>query len=170
MKSMSELNSTPILQSISAKLTSYSGLKWCRFAHDTQIKQRRLVAFKDFVQFVKEEAELANDPIFSPDVLKKERKKNGLLKGNNRSSRPKYQGGFNQSQSLSTSATPVRLSKRQQPTATPQRRSCPACNGSHLIEKCNTFIKATVDEGLNIIREKRLCFGCFKGGGGASIL
>ena len=80
--------------------------------------------------------------------------------------RDRYQGGFNQSQSMATSATPVRLSKRQQPTATPQRRSCPACNGSHPIEKCSTFIKATVDERLNIIREKRLCFGCFKGGGG----
>ena len=164
MKSMSELDSTPILQSISTKLPSYSGVKWCRFAHDTQIKQRRLVAFKDFAQFVKEEAELANDPIFSPDVLKKERKKNGLPKDNNRSTRPKHQGGFNPSQSLATSATPVRKSKRQQPAATPQGRSCPVCNGSHTMEKCNTFIKATVDERLNIIREKRLCFGCFKRG------
>ena len=122
------------------------------------------MAFKDFVQYVKEEAELANDPIFSPDVLKKERKKNGLLKDNNRNTRPKYQGGFNPSQSLATSATPVRQSKRQQPTVTPQRRSCPVCNGSHPIEKCNTFIKATIDERLSMIREKRLCIGCFKGG------
>ena len=53
MKSMSELDSTLILQSISAKLPSYSRVKRSRFAHDTQIKQMRLVTFKDFVQFEK---------------------------------------------------------------------------------------------------------------------
>ena len=46
MKSMPGLDSTPILQSVATKLPSYSGVKWCRFAHDTQIKQRRVMAFK----------------------------------------------------------------------------------------------------------------------------
>ena len=40
MKSMSELDSTQILQSISAKLPSYSGVKWCRFAHEVQVRTR----------------------------------------------------------------------------------------------------------------------------------
>ena len=75
MKSMSELDSTQILQSISAKLPSYSGVKWCRFAHEAQVKDKKVVCFKDFTNFVKQEAELANDPVFSPDVLKRERKK-----------------------------------------------------------------------------------------------
>ena len=48
MKSMSELDSTQILPSISAKLPSYSGVKWCRFAHEAQVKDRKLVGFKDF--------------------------------------------------------------------------------------------------------------------------
>ena len=41
MKSMSELDSTRILLSISAKLPSYSGVKWHRFAHEAQVKDKK---------------------------------------------------------------------------------------------------------------------------------
>ena len=99
MKSMSELDSTQILHFISAKLLSYSGIKWCRFAHEAQVQDKKLVGFKDFTNFVKQEAELANDPVFSPDVLKRERKKNGPARDNNRLLKPKPQGGYEPSQS-----------------------------------------------------------------------
>ena len=75
MKSMGDLDSTQALLQISAKLPSYSGVKWCRHAHEAQTKTKKIITFSDFVKFVKEEAELANDLIFSPDVLKKERNK-----------------------------------------------------------------------------------------------
>ncbi|EDO31727.1 predicted protein [Nematostella vectensis] len=47
------------------KLPSYAGVKWCRIAHERQQKERRAVGFKEFVAYVKLEAELANDPVFS---------------------------------------------------------------------------------------------------------
>ena len=75
MKSMGDLDSTQTLLQISAKLPSYSGVKWCRHAHEAQTKTKKIITFSDFVKFVKEEAELANDPIFSPDALKKESNK-----------------------------------------------------------------------------------------------
>ena len=162
MKSMSELDSTQILQSISAKLPSHSGVKWCRSAHEVQGKEKRLMGFTDFVKFVKQEAEVANDPIFSPDVRKRERKRNGPARDSNRGTRSKYQGGTNPSQSLVTSATPVDHSEQQQPAATTGReQSCPVCNGKHSIVKCSNFIKATADKRLDLISEKRLCFRCF---------
>ena len=165
MKSMSELDSTQILQSISAKLPSYSGVKWCRSAHEVQVKEKRLVGFTDFVKFVKQEAEVANDPIFSPDVLKRERKRNGLTRDSNSGTRSKYQGGINPSQSLVTSATPVDRSEQQQSAATAGReQSCPICNGKHSIVKCSNFIKVTADKRLDLISEKCLCFRCFRAG------
>ena len=165
MKSMSELDSTQILQSISAKLPSYSGVKWCRSAHEVQVKEKRLVDFTDFVKFVKQEAEVANDPIFSPDVLKRERKRNGLTRDSNSGTRSKYQGGINPSQSLVTSATPVDRSEQQQSAATSGReQSCPICNGKHSIVKCSNFIKVTADKRLDLISEKHLCFRCFRAG------
>ena len=165
MKSMSELDSTQILQSISAKLPLYSGVKWCRSAHEVQVKEKRLVGFTDFVKFVKQEAEVANDPIFSPDVLKRERKRNGLTRDSNSGTRSKYQGGINPSQSLVTSATPVDRSEQQQSAATAGcEQSCQICNGKHSIVKCSNFIKVTADKRLDLISEKRLCFRCFRAG------
>ena len=38
MKSTTELDSSQVLLSLSAKLPSYSGVKWCRFAHGEQMK------------------------------------------------------------------------------------------------------------------------------------
>ena len=94
MKSMRDLDSTQTFLQISAKLPSYSGVKWCRHAHEAQTKTKKIITFNDFVKFVKEEAELANDPIFSPDALKKERNK--TVTGNQprfgRKIRPKSKG------------------------------------------------------------------------------
>ena len=53
------------------------------------MKRERPIHFKDFIQFVKLEAELANDPIFSPAALKKERKKGSGQR--DRSAKPKRQ-------------------------------------------------------------------------------
>ena len=163
MKSMSELDSTQILQSISAKLPSYSGVKWCRFADEAQVKDKNLVGFKDFTNFVKQEAEFANDPIFSPDVLKRERKKNGPARDNNRLLKPKPQGGSEPSQSFATSANLVKGSEqKQQPPTRGRPPPCPICEDKHFIAKCATFNKAITDERFEMLKKLRLCFSCFK--------
>jgi len=50
-------------------------VNWCRYAHEAQTKTKKTVTFGDFVKFVREEAELVNDPIFSSNALKRERRK-----------------------------------------------------------------------------------------------
>ena len=75
MQYMEELNSPWILQEISSKLPLRSGSRWCREAHDVLRKTNRTVSFHDLVVFVKEEADLAKDPVFSPEALKRERNK-----------------------------------------------------------------------------------------------
>jgi len=72
---MEELNSSRLLQEISSKLPSYSGSRCCRHARDKLKKTENAVSFHDLVEFVKEEADLANDPIFSPEALKRKRNK-----------------------------------------------------------------------------------------------
>ena len=44
-------------------------------------KTKNAITFSDLVKFVKEEAELATDPIFSPNNLKRERNKDQIEKG-----------------------------------------------------------------------------------------
>ena len=152
-----------ILQSISAKLPSYSGVKWCRFAHEAQVKDKKLVGSKDFTNFVKQEAELANNPVFSPDVLKRERKKNGSARDNNGLLKPKPQGGSEPSQSFTTSASLVNGSKqKQQPPTRGRPPPCPICEDKHFIAKCATFNRATADERFEMLTKLHLCFSCFK--------
>lgn len=75
MKHMEELNSSRLLQEISSKLPSHSGSRWCRHAREKCKETENTVSFHDLVEFVKEEADLANDPVFSPEALKKKRNK-----------------------------------------------------------------------------------------------
>lgn len=167
MQSMGDLDSTETLRLVSSKLPSYSAVKWCRHAHERQTKSKKIITFSAFMNFVREEAELANDPIFSPDALKAERKKTG--------SQPKW-GWRNKSKkkddsdlsanSLATSGTPhpSDLASSTKSFADQTDQACPLCNGQHALVKCRKFLKSSVDERSEFIRSKALCFGCFKSG------
>ena len=50
-------------------------------AHDIRAKTKSSITFSDLVTFVKEEAELATDPIFSPNNLKREHNKESYRDG-----------------------------------------------------------------------------------------
>ena len=163
MKSMGDLDSTQTLLQISAKLPSYSGVKWCRQAHEAQTKTKKIITFSDFVKFVKEEAELANDPIFSPDALKKERNKTVTVNQPRfgRKIRPKSKGVDGASgKSLATGGLPIESKIASEKSYQP----CPLCEGQHSLVKCSSFLKKSVDQRSDVIREKGLCYGCFKRG------
>ena len=163
MNSMGDLDSTQTLLQISAKLPSYSGVKWCRQAHEAQTKTKKIITFSDFVKFVKEEAELANDPIFSPDALKKERNKTVTVNQPRfgRKIRPKSKGVDGASgTSLATGGLPMESKIASEKSYQP----CPLCEGQHSLVKCSSFLKKSVDQRSDVIREKGLCYGCFKRG------
>ncbi len=72
---LDDLNSSETLKLISGKLPTYSGVRWCHYAVDIKKNKYRPVVFEDIVKFVKEEAELATDPVFYPDAMKADRKR-----------------------------------------------------------------------------------------------
>ena len=45
--------------------------------------------------------------------------------------------------------------------------SCPCCNGSHFLYKCDSFKSKTDVEKLDLVKKKRLCFNCLNPGHGA---
>ena len=159
MKYMEDLNSTRLLQEVSTKLPFKSGSRWCRQARDVLKKTERTVSFHDLVEFVREEADLANDPVFSPEALKS--KKN---KAPDRSRVMRSQGA-NSFASFS-SRTPPRESRgrpnaEQEPK---QQSSCVFCGGNHPPHKCEELSRKSIDERLALVRSKGLCFGCLKRG------
>ena len=167
MQSMGDLDSTETLRLASSKLPSYSAVKWCRHAHERQTKSKKIITFSAFMNFVREEAELANDPIFSPDALKAERKKTGTQPkwGWKNKSKKKDDSDLS-ANSLATSGTPhpSDLASSTKPFADQTDQACPLCNGQHALVKGSKFLKSSVDERSEFIRSKALCFGCFKSG------
>ena len=100
------------------------------------------MSFAEFVQFVKEESDLANDPVFSPDVLKRERKGLETTKD--------YRGkGRNKADSFAISTI---------------QKQCSLCKGTHPLTKCQEFKKKRVEERGEFVKTKGLCFGCLKSG------
>lgn len=159
MKYMEDLNSTRLLQEISTKLPLKSGSRWCRQACDVLKKMERTVSFHDLVEFVREEADLANDPVFSPEALKSKRNK-----GPDRS-RVKRSQEANSFASFSSRTRPSE--SRGKPNAEQelkQQSSCIFCGGNHPPHKCGELSRKSIDERLALVRSKGLCFGCLKRG------
>ena len=164
MQSMGDLDSTETLRLVSSKLPSYSAVKWCWHAHETQTRSKKIVTFSALVNFVRGEAELANDPIFSPDALKAERKKTGAQPkwGWRNKSRKKDDSDLS-ANSFATAASPS-VNSLIPSSKTPADQNCPLCNAHHDLAKCSKFLKGSVDERSEVIRSKGLCYGCFKSG------
>ena len=96
------------------------------------------MSFAEFVRFVKEESDLANDPVFSPDVLKRERKGLETTKD--------YRGkGRNKADSFAISTI---------------QKQCSLCKGTHPLTKCQEFKKKRVEERREFVKTK----GCLKSG------
>ena len=164
MQSMGDLNSTETLRLVSSKLPSYSAVKWCRHTHEAQTRSMKIVTFSDFTQFAREEAELANDPIFSPDALKAERKKTDTqMRSGWKGKQNKRGEGRVSADSFATTITQL-PDTSVPPSKTSADQACPLCNCQHALAKCSKFLKSSVDERSEIIRSKSLCFGCFKSG------
>ena len=156
MRSIGELDSNQTIFHLAAQLPSYSGVKWCHYTHDKQAKLMSQVKFKDFVNFVREESELANDPIFSPDALRRERKsasREGSSRGRN------Y--GQTKSASFVTGVTQNTASQTQVTSYSQLQCRLYERTGHELI-KCFEFKKKSLEERRSIVKAKGLCFGCLK--------
>ena len=162
MKFLSDLDSVEVLKQVSSKLPSYSGVKWCPHAFDVKKNHGRVVIFRDLVKFVETEADLATDPVFSPDVLKSECNRS-LEKDKN----PRYRNRrrLPNSNSLLTATSDPPKSSSPTPDSKTSSSSiiCPMCSKSHNLSSCDEFKKA-VKERLEFVQSVGLYFGCLSKG------
>ena len=159
MNCLAELDSTETLIQISAKLPSYSGVKWCRHAYQLRRKSRSPVSFNDLVEFGKEEADLATDPTFSPDVLKKERNKETKVDKENK----RYQFSKRVPPRANTFYTSTTSSPKppQYPGNRATASQCPSCQQNHSLDDCSEFKKKSVEDRVKFVMYNGLCFGCY---------
>ena len=152
MRYLDDLNSSETLKLISGKLPSYSGVRWCRYAFDIKKKQYRPVVFDDVVMFVKEEAELATDPVFSPDAMKTDRKR-GFEKEKKKKQR------FHGVSSFGTLTSQNSVERDSKSVA-----GCVKCLKSHHLNDCGDFNRLTLKERQQFVKKSGLCFGCLRVG------
>ncbi|KAL9954294.1 hypothetical protein ACROYT_G041813 [Oculina patagonica] len=126
MQSTGDLDSTETLRLVSSKLPSYSGVKWCRHAHDIQKKTKKIVTFSAFVKFVGEEADVANDPVFSPNALKADRKKpDNQIRSGWKNRQKKRDDSKQSANTFATSTTPPPNSLVPPSPANQAAQACP---------------------------------------------
>ena len=158
LKYMEGLNSEDTLRKVTSKLPSTVGIRWCRLANKMLRYEERLASFHDVVAFIKDEAALATDPVFSPDALKEARKNEAA---SNSSSNVKNTMWRNNGKG----GNKAHLASLQMPhliQKSPHRSpSCPFCNSYNQdLDNCPNFTKKAIEERRLFIQEARLCFGC----------
>ena len=161
---MEELNSNKTLQVVGAKLPLNVGTKWCRYARGLCKKRENSGTFHDLAEFVKEEADLATDPIFSPESLQRERlKPTENTRVRVQKQRSQAAGTFPSSSSR-RSASSGRNRLLRVPQGDSWVGSCPLCTNSHHPNECPELKRRNLEDRIQLVRTKSLCFGCLREG------
>ena len=163
MKFLSDLDSVEVLKQVSSKLPSYSGVKWCRHAFDMKKHRGQAVTFRDLAKFVETEADLATDPVFSPDLLKSERSRRFENDKNPRYRKRRPPPNLN-SLLTATGDPPKNSSPTLDSKTSSPSMICPVCSKSHTLSNCDEFKKKAVKERLHFVQSAGLCFGCLSKG------
>ena len=118
-----------------------------------------MVSLRDLVEFVREEADLANDPVFSPEALKSKRNK---VPDRNRIKRSQ---GANSFASFLSRTPPSKSRGKSNVEQGPNlQSSCIFCGGNYPPHKRGELSRKSIDKCLALVRSNGLCFGCLKRG------
>ena len=140
MNCLSEIDSQNSIIEIVNRLQLYLKNRWKKLALESKRDKERYPDFKYLVDFVRREADEANDPVY------------GQFGSHSRSSTdlPKKQ-----STSLITSTN-----VHPQKTKSSYRSPCVVCRGEHRLFYCDDFKKMKVPERIDVVRKFKLCENC----------
>ena len=151
MSHMDDLNTAHVLRQLWEKLPRHLRSKWTERNNKTKSAKGRIADFEEFSQFVREQAELATDPVFSEENVCKphhdEKDKSTHVKFRRR---PHSRG---KGTSL---ATGLKQEDRKE-----RSTLCSLCQRPHNLNDCEQFLRKTLTERREFVVEKKLCFACF---------
>ena len=137
---IAELNNPKTLRNILSKLPFSLQEKWRKIADDVMCKNKT-VTFDDLVQFIEKEARIAKNPLFGRHLF-----------SNKNMNRMNAQ---NSQSSGKVAVNTINMKKELE---------CWYCQGSHIIDKCESLRNKNHEEKITIIKELRLCFRCLRKG------
>ena len=137
----SELDHPRTMRKILEKLPLHIQDRWRRLADDVSEHERRIVAFKDLVDFVEREARIVTNPLFGRHLFstargQPDRQRSGPAKRYN------------------LAANVGSADRGSQPM------HCLWCKAMHLLDECPQFMKNSMDVKREFIKNNLLCFGC----------
>ena len=130
----SELDSQHNLKKICSRLSSHLNNKWRERVFAIKRKHMRYASFGEFVAFMKEKSDEANDPLYGQDSSSKQQAS---------SNRP-VTSSMN---CVSTLKSPLK---------------CVLCNESHLLFKCTKFKNMDYDDRQSVVSRNKLCVNCLR--------
>jgi hypothetical protein len=133
------LDYTPNIQAIVKKLPTHLQERWAWKVHEIKKKSNSYPCFADLCEFVDTAAEVANDPAYSQNAL------------------------------LGQHCIGIKSTTPKTPTFSAQvnveedtfSANCEYCSKDHSIADCGLFLDMNLDERLELLKGKRMCFGCY---------
>ena len=120
------------LQTLVKKLPFHLQDRWRCVASKARVGQRNMPSFDSFANFIKDEAKVATDPIFSREALR-----------------------IQSSDGTNTKCKHTNYKVRSNASKV---ESCILCKGGHDLDDCEEYLKRSIDERWKLLAEKQLCY------------
>ena len=131
------LDSPLSIRQIQLKLPTSHQDKWSKIVEQTRRKLNREATFKDFVNLIDFESSVINDPVYS-------------------------RCGTTDKKSCIVNTSSVKQDDKK--VVSFSSGICIVCQSIHDLDKCDEFLKKTIDEKKKILQEEKLCFACYNKG------
>ena len=149
------------MQSMVKKLPFHLQDRWRREANRIRVTREKIPEFADFVTFVKTEAVIATDSVFSREALSRldnEDRPNKLSTSGRTPSKPKFSRD-RITNYVSSHATSVAGQSNAEERNTIS--SCILCQKDHDLDDCPAYLKKNLQDRKAFLKEKELCFACY---------
>ena len=139
-----ELEHPRTLRGVVEKLPGYLRDRWMRVSDEIMEESRRMVRFKDLVDFLSKEVRVKRNPVFGRPSENRQ-----ILQAQ----KSKPNSSFRtQAQCSAAAVKPGGEDK------------CLFCKGNHFLDDCQDLRWRPLEERKQFIQSHRLCFGCLRGG------
>ena len=142
---LNRLESPECLQNVISRLPYSLRQRWRDVADDITSNKRREITFEDVEEFVEARARALTHPIF------------GKI---NTDSRIKSAQDFKGTKGRFIFGMNGKIEMGDGVESRPYHNKCPRCNGPHMLPRCDTFKKETLENRIKFVRKQGLCDNC----------
>ena len=146
------------MQSMVKKLPFPLQDRWRREANRWRVSRQTIPAFAEFVAFVKSEAGIATDPVFSRDALSRVMEPARTYKDKYAHKSKVVDDRSRPRSCVTNHATAIAANDENTKEA---NLVCQQCEKTHDLNDCQSYLKKSLQERKEFLKDKGLCFACY---------